>query len=153
MEIYSNEYYNPQTLELYLEKNLLFEYLKVLDIPVLEEAKSLIECDDLTANRIVILKAIELELKSKYLQDKSKHAKMHFNINTPKRYSKKTLLYFLYINRLTDFLTTLADEELERCHNIACDDIFEDECKILDAVKQEEEYRKQNNQDNTIIKK
>lgn len=153
MEYYSNEHYNPKALELYLSKNLLLEYLKILDISCLEEAKRLIECDDLTKERMVIYRALELEIKNRYLSEKITRVKINFNIQSPKRYSKKTLLYFLYINRLTDYLTTLSDEELERCHDIACDDIFDDECKILDAVRTKQEYREQTKAEKPTTKK
>lgn len=141
MEFYSNEHYTPETLELYLSKNLLFEYLKILDLSCLEEAKRLIECDDITEPRLVILKALEFEIRSRYLSSKSSNVRIKFDIQNPKRYSKKTLKYFLYIHRLTDYLQTLSDYELERCNDLAFDDIFDDECAILDAVKLEQEYR------------
>lgn len=142
MKIYSCEHYNPKILEIYLHNDLLFEYLKILDLKTLENAKRLIECDDILGDRIVILKALELEIKTRYAQEEKIQKYSSYSSNSPEvRHSKKVLKYFLFINRLTDYLQTLTDEELERCYDLGADDIFDDECNILDSVRLEQEYR------------
>ncbi len=139
MELILCNHYYPKVLEEYAANELLLEYLKILDDTTLEVAKRLIECDDLNELRMAILHAINSEIAyRKSNPNASFETKYYGNI----KYSKNTLKYFLCIHRLTDYLTTLNDIELDACHwTIAADDILEDEANILDAIKNEQQYR------------
>lgn len=57
-----------------------------------------------------------------------------------------TLLLFYRGHKLTDYLKTLTDEELvEAKDNISVDRIDEEKGAILNTIKQELEYRRQDN--------
>ena len=60
----------------------------------------------------------------------------------------EALVFFYRHHALTEFLTTLSDEELSSVRsNIEVDDIDDEKAGILDAIMQEMEYRS----DKTII--
>lgn len=59
--------------------------------------------------------------------------------------SLKALEYFYYHRVLTEYLTTLSDEELQTARTtIELDDIEGNKIGILDAIIQEMEYRADN---------
>ncbi len=56
--------------------------------------------------------------------------------------SEEALLFFYRHHALTEYLTTLSDEELSSARtNIEVDDIKDEKIGILDAIMQEIEYR------------
>ncbi len=60
--------------------------------------------------------------------------------------SQEALIFFYRHHALTEYLTTLSDEELSSARtNIEVDDIKDEKIGILDAIMQEMEYRSDQN--------
>lgn len=134
----ANFYILPQTLESYLEKDLLLEYLRALDADSLEYALDYIESDDIVDLRENILSLIQTELKNRLVKPGQPYTGKYV------RTTKKTLTIFLANHKLTEYLQTLSDYELECAErDLYIDDIKGDAVEILAAIRIEKEYRSQ----------
>lgn len=152
----ANNYIYPTTLESYLEKGLLVEYLKSLDEDSLEYAMDYIEKDDITEIRQLILGLIQKEFQSR---DEERLSRMYPRydrvypmlptyIGRFVRSEIRTLTIFLANHKLTEYLQTLDDSELEQAErNLYVDDIVGDALDILSAIRIEKEYRLQNKEE------
>ena len=147
----ANNYIYPSTLELYLEKGLLVEYLQALDEDSLEYARDYIEMDDLTETRLLIMNLIKKEFTIRAYNIASRvygQAKVYPMIPTYigkfVRSEKRTLTIFLANHKLTEYLQTLTDGELEQAErNLYVDDLVGNALDILSAIRIEKEYRAQ----------
>lgn len=147
-----DNYILPTTLELYLEKGLLVEYLQALDEDSLEYAHDYIEKDDLTETRVLIMNLIKKEFTIRAYNIASRvygQAKVYPMLPTYigkfVRSEKRTLTIFLANHKLTEYLQTLTDGELEQAErNLFVDDLVGDALDILSAIRIEKEYRAQN---------
>lgn len=148
----ANNYIYPSTLEIYLEKGLLVEYLKSLDEDSLEYARDYIEMDDLTETRMLIMDLInkEFEIRATNRATRLYPTYDRFIPMIPTyigkfvRSEKRTLTIFLANHKLTEYLQTLTDAELEQAErNLYVDDIVGDALDILSAIRIEKEYRAQ----------
>ena len=147
----ANNYIYPATLEMYLEKGLLYEYQQVLDADSLEYAMDYIEKDDITETRHLILGLIKKEIQTRAYNIASRvysQAKVYPMIPTYigrfVRSEKSTLTLFLANHKLTEYLQTLDDSELEQAErNLYVDDLVGDALDILSAIRIEKEYRAQ----------
>ena len=64
------------------------------------------------------------------------------------RSEKSTLTLFLANHKLTEYLQTLDDSELEQAErNLLVDDIVDEALDILSAIRIEKEYRLQNKEE------
>lgn len=141
IELDGYNYNLPKTLEFYLQKGLLIEYLMSLDDESLEEAKQYIVCDDIIGLRIPILLNIENELRTRKLNP---IASKKITIKEQSRTLKNTLIIFLANNKLTDYLQTLTwNELLEAEMYLYYDDIVGEVIDIISAIRMEKEYREQ----------
>lgn len=147
----ANNYIYPSTLELYLEKGLLVEYLHALDGDSLESARDYIEMDDLTETRLLIMNLIKKEfiiraynIASRVYAQAKVYPMIPTHIGKFVRSEKRTLTIFLANHKLTEYLQTLTDEELEQAErNLYVDDLVGDALDILSAIRIEKEYRAQ----------
>lgn len=148
----ANNYIYPSTLELYLEKGLLVEYLKALDEDSLEYARDYIEMDDLTETRMLIMDLINKEFLIRATNRATRLYSTYDRvipmiptyIGKFVRSEKRTLTIFLANHKLTEYLQTLTDTELEQAErNLYVDDIVGDALDILSAIRIEKEYRTQ----------
>lgn len=144
----------PSTLEDYLEKGLLMQYLYALDDKNLEMAMDFIKMDEITEVRQMILNLIKKELE---IRETKRIPKFYFSYDyedeTPRipfspndfvRTEKRTLTLFLAAHKLTDFLQTLTDSELiiaER--NLRFGELDSETIDIQSAIQIEQEYRAQ----------
>ena len=147
-------YIFPSTLEDYLEKDLLIQYLHALDDKNLEMAMDFIEMDEITDVRQMILDLIEKEFE---IRENERMPQFYFSYDyedeTPRmpifpndfvRTEKRTLTIFLAAHKLTDFLQTLTDSELiiaER--NLRFGELDSETIDIQSAIQIEKEYRAQ----------
>lgn len=147
----ANSYIYPATLESYLKKDMLIEYLRSLDEDSLEYAMDYLEAEEPSENRNIILSLIQNEFK---LRDEARAARMYptnkvysiFPRYTGKhiRTERSTLTIFLANNKLTEYLQTLTDGELEVAErNLYVDDITDEIVDIISAIRNEKEYRAQ----------
>lgn len=152
----ANNYIYPTTLEMYLEKGLLGEYLQALDEDSLEYAMDYIEKDDITEIRQLILGLIQKEFQSRDEERLSRiyprydrvYPMFPTYIGRFIRSEKSTLTLFLANHKLTEYLQTLDDSELEQAErNLLVDDIVDEALDILSAIKIEKEYRLQNKEE------
>ena len=147
-------YIFPSTLEDYLEKGLLIQYLHALDDKNLEMAMDFIEMDEITDVRQMILNLIikEFEIRENEIIQKPYFSydyedgtlRMPFFPNDFVRTEKRTLTIFLAAHKLTDFLQTLTDSELilaER--NSHFGELDSETIDIQSAIQIEQEYRAQ----------
>lgn len=145
----ANNYMYPTTLESYLEKGLLKEYLMCLDSSSLEYAMDYILEQERTEIRELILKAIQEEFK---IRDNNK-GKVRLPIYMGRfiKTEKNTLLIFLANHKLSDYLQSLSDTELDDAErNLYMDDIVGDALEILSAIRIEKEYRTQEIEEQNI---
>lgn len=156
----ANNYIYPSTLELYLEKGLLVEYLKSLDEDSLEYARDYIEMDDLTETRLLIMDLInkEFEIRANNRASRLYHSFDRVIPMIPTYIGKfvisekRTLTIFLAAHKLTEYLQTLTDAELEQSErNLYVDDITGDALDILSAIRIEKEYREQSKESNKKV--
>lgn len=137
----ANAYILPQTLEFYLEKGMIIEYLHSFDNDSLEYAMDFIEADEITEKRKLILLLIKKEFNNRIKYPKTS---IQTYIGKFIKSGKRTLTIFLASHKLTDYLQTLSDEELHDAEtNLYMDDIVGDAENILDAIRTEKEYRQQ----------
>lgn len=145
----ANNYMYPTTLESYLEKGLLKEYLMCLDSSSLEYAMDYILEQERTEIRELILKAIQEEFK---IRDNNK-GKVRLPIYMGRfiKTEKNTLLIFLANHKLSDYLQSLSDTELDDAErNLYMDDIVGNALEILSAIRIEKEYRTQEIEEQNI---
>lgn len=145
----ANNYMYPTTLESYLEKGLLKEYLMSLDSSSLEYAMDYILEQERTEIRELILKAIQEEFK---IRDNNK-GKVRLPIYMGRfiKTEKNTLLIFLANHKLSDYLQSLSATELDDAErNLYMDDIVGDALEILSAIRIEKEYRTQEIEEQNI---
>lgn len=147
----NNKYIFPSTLEEYLKKDLLIQYLNALDDKNLEMAMYFIEMDEITEVRQMILNLIKNELKMRTKERMPRHYPSYNEVmpifqtlNAFIRAEKRTLTIFLANNKLTEYLKTLTDGELQVAEgNLYINDITADTMDILSAIRIEKEYRAQ----------
>lgn len=158
----ANNYIYPATLEMYLEKGLLYEYLQVLDADSLEYAMDYIEKDDITETRHLILGLIKKELVAKaeaiasrvYPRYDRVYPMIPTYIGRFVRSEKSTLTLFLANHKLTEYLQTLDNSELEQAErNLMVDDLVDEALDILSAIRIEKEYRAQAQEQNKKVVK
>ena len=158
---FANSYIYPATLESYLKKDMLIEYLRSLDEDSLEYAMDYLEAEEPSENRNLILSLIQNEFK---LRAEARAARMYpankvysiFPRYTGKhiRTERSTLTIFLANNKLTEYLQTLTDGELEVAErNLYVDDITDEIVDIISAIRNEKEYRAQtkNEQNKKVV--
>ncbi len=138
----ANNYIYPKTLEAFLESNMLIEYLKALDEDSIEYAMDYIEAEELTEIRKLILSLINKEFQIR--DENRRKVKYPSYIGRHIITEKRTLTIFLANHKLTDYLQTLTDNELDQAErNLYMDDIVGDALEILCSIRIEKEYRTQ----------
>ncbi len=142
IENHPDHYVLPTTLESYLEKGLLVEYLRSLDDDSIELAMDYIEMDDVNEVRQLIYDLIQKEFR--FREANMRKIRFPQYIGKTIVNEKRTLTLFLASHKLTEYLQTLNDWELELAEsNLYMDDIVGDAIDILSAIQIEKEYRAQ----------
>ncbi len=152
IKIYHPDHYVlPATLEKYLERGLLLEYLRTLDDDSLELAIDYLEMDDIDEVKHIIYNLIQKEFK--FREDNCRKAKFPQYIGKYIVSEKRTLAVFLANHKLTEYLQTLDNFELDMAEkNLYVDDIAGIAIDILGAIRIEKEYRSQQEEINKAKK-